>query len=226
MSVAVPSFYEPVPILDVEREAEVGTTRPVDHDADDLPFSKLDGRRFEILAYHLTSNTQTSPGTVVTLVKASGDQGRDVTVHVSGTLATIIQCKNHMAPVSRPALLQELVKLLLFNLQEKYLPNGVVTYELWAPGGASGPVEKLLTEWPNSVDDDEIRRTFETVTKKYTSLSAVKWGEQENYVLDMLRSPNPAASKDRSGSQPSNQGRLPVACTLLPSGDRDVTGSL
>jgi len=43
LSIPVSSFYVPISTLDVDREADVTSARPVDYDADELPFSMLVG---------------------------------------------------------------------------------------------------------------------------------------------------------------------------------------
>ena len=88
----VPSFYRSIDEL-VGEDAPSNSTPSIDHNADELPFSALGGRRFEILGYLLEIDDAQEIETV-TLVQSSADKGRDILVHQNGTLVRIIQCKN------------------------------------------------------------------------------------------------------------------------------------
>jgi hypothetical protein len=88
----LPSFDRPVDELIGEDELR-NLAPSIDHNTDELPFSVLGGRRFEILGYLLEIDDADEIETV-TLVRASGDKSRDILVHQNGTLARIIQCKN------------------------------------------------------------------------------------------------------------------------------------
>src|ERR1700744_3100894 len=116
----LPSFYRPIDELVGEDEPS-NSTPSLDHNADELPFSALGGRRFEILGYLLEID-DAGENDSVTLVQASADKGRDILVHQKGVLTRIVQCKNLLKKVGKSDLLQELVKLLLYNEAESFLP--------------------------------------------------------------------------------------------------------
>ena len=146
----IPQFYELVPVDDIAAEESAVTERPSDTNAETLPFTQLGGPRFEVLSYQIFfAATRSIPEAKVVLVKASGDQGRDVLVYTDGILRTIVQCKNQASAVTKPQLLRELVKLVLHNLMTPFLASGGAAYEMWAPGGLTEPAEKLLAEWPH-----------------------------------------------------------------------------
>src|ERR1035437_1038660 len=133
----LPSFYRPIDELVGEDEPS-NSTPSIDHNTDELPFSALGGRRFEILGYLLEIDDADEIESV-TLVQSSADKGRAILVPHNGTLARIIQCKNLLQKVTKSDLLHELVKLPLFDEIEPFLPATPVLYELWAPRGFSEP---------------------------------------------------------------------------------------
>lgn len=171
----IPQFYELVPVNDIAAEESAVTERPSDTNAETLPFTQLGGPRFEVLSYHLLCGDPLNPEAKVVLVKASGDQRRDVLVYTDGILRTIVQCKNQASAVTKPQLLRELVKLVLHNLMTPFLASGGAAYEMWAPGGLTEPAEKLLAEWPHALPGEEIRQAFDSVTGEYEKLKGFQW---------------------------------------------------
>jgi hypothetical protein len=143
---STPSFYEEIPAPELTAEANQDASLPKAYSADLLPFHLLGGRRFEILAYLYFRDAPPEENAAVTLVKSSGDKGRDVLIHSNGSLRTVIQCKALEGALSRPALVRELVKLALFNRLEHFLPKAGIEYQIWAPGGLSEPASTLVAE--------------------------------------------------------------------------------
>jgi len=169
----LPSFYQQIDELVGEDEPS-NSPQSIDHNTDELPFSALGGRRFEVLGYLLEIDGADETHTV-TLIQASGDKGRDLLVHKDGTLIRVIQCKNLLKKVGRPDILQELVKLLLFNEVESFLPVTPVLYELWAPRGFTEPADTLIAEWPNKLDEADVLSAFQKVTSTYKTLEHFRW---------------------------------------------------
>ena len=132
----LPHFFASVETL--VGEDEPSNAKPsLDHGTDELPFNSLGGRRFEILGY-LLELEDADEEILVTLVQAAGDKGRDLLIHQNSVLTRIVQCKNLLKKVGRPELLVELIKLLLFNEVEAFLPQSPLLYEIWAPRGLTG----------------------------------------------------------------------------------------
>jgi len=179
----IPSFYEPVSAGEINTEMRGTTALPVARNADLLPFQALGGRRFEILTYLYFLRTRQEHNTAVTLVKSSGDKGRDVLIHCGGVLRTIVQCKSLEASLTRPALIRELVKLALFDRQDKFLPESRFDYQIWAPGGLSEPASALIAEWPGALQETEVKEAFDATVAKYKTLSPRNWGECRDYLL-------------------------------------------
>ena len=182
----LPSFYRLIDELVGEDEPS-NSTPSIDHNTDELPFSALGGRRFEILGYLLEIDDADEVETV-TLVQSSADKGRDILVHKNGTLARIIQCKNLLKKVGKSDLLQELAKLLLNDETESFLPDTSVLYELWAPRGFAESADTLIAEWPNKLDDADVLSAFQKVTSTYKTLEHFRWETIGEKLLSRLKS--------------------------------------
>jgi DNA-binding PadR family transcriptional regulator/tetratricopeptide (TPR) repeat protein len=180
----VPAFYEPVDPNEVERELGEVSSKVPDHSADELPFVHLGGRRFEILTYLLKRDEL--PDAIVTLVKSSGDRGRDVLVHSGGVLKAVIQCKNLDHKFSLPELCEELVKVVLHDYRERFIPDQGILYELWVPGGLTEPAENFIATWPAASSHEEIRKAFDTVVRKYKSLSSLTFEDVAHHLTETL----------------------------------------
>lgn len=176
-----PSYYERVPEDLTTAELANEPKRPEATDRDKFPFTQLGGRRFEILAYLLTQR-DSDDGEVVSLVKGSGDQGRDVLVHKAGRLKTVIQCKNLGNRLSLPSLQEELLKLVLHDFREHFISDEGITYELWVPNGWSEDADKLITGGLLDFSKHDWEEIFTRVTKKYAKLSSLQWNEVRAYV--------------------------------------------
>jgi len=169
-------------------EDEPSNAKPsLDHGTDELPFNSLGGRRFEILGY-LLELENADEEIVVTLVQAAGDKGRDLLVHLNGVLTRIVQCKNLLKKVGRPDLLVELVKLLLFNEVETFLPQSPLLYEIWAPRGLTERADALIAEWPNGLETGEVLAAFQKVTATYKTLEHFRWEEFGDSLVERLKS--------------------------------------
>lgn len=100
--------YESIAAEDVEAERLIyDKVRPEEVAGDTLPFVQLGGQRFEVLTFLLRKSWASSEERV-TLVKSSGDRGRDILVYREGILAEIIQCKNQIQRMSKPDVLRGL----------------------------------------------------------------------------------------------------------------------
>lgn len=181
----LPSFYRPIDELVGEDEPS-NSTPSLDHNADELPFSALGGRRFEILGYLLEID-DAGENDSVTLVQASADKGRDILVHQNGVLTRIVQCKNLLKRVGKSDLLQELVKLLLYNEAESFLPATTVLYEILAPRGFAESADTLIAEWPNKLEDADVLAAFQKVTSTYKTLEHHRWEVVGSTLLAKLK---------------------------------------
>jgi tetratricopeptide (TPR) repeat protein len=181
----LPEFFASIQMLVGEDEPS-NAIPSLDHGTDELPFNSLGGRRFEILGY-LLELEDADEEVIVTLVQAAGDKGRDLLVHRNGVLARIIQCKNLIKKLGRPDLLVELVKLLLFNEVETFLPESALLYEIWAPRGLTDEADALIAEWPNGLETSDVLAAFQKVTATYKTLDHFRWDQIGASLVDRLK---------------------------------------
>ena len=186
LTLPIPSFYMAESDEDVFSEIEQRPAdKPTPFNKDQLPFLQLGGRGFEILTF-LLKQAEEPKDAVLTLVKASRDAGRDVLVHVDGRLRIVIQCKNLENRFPQSSLLEELVKFVLYDYTERYIPEDGITYEFWVPGGLTEPAERWLAEFPHSLTDEELRKAFDHVVMANKSLGSLEWAEVGAYLRETL----------------------------------------
>lgn len=182
--ISMPSYYESEELEHIQDEIDRPATKAPGHSPDQLPFDQIGGRRFEILTYLIKQ--EENKDSIVTLVKASGDQGRDVLIHVDGKLDTIVQCKNLGNKLGRPDLLDELMKVVLHDWRERFIPEEGITYELWAPAGLTKPAEDLVANWPRLVLLEDLRAAFIRTIGRYKALKPLLWEEVGTQVAETL----------------------------------------
>lgn len=172
----LPGFYESVSEERIYAEAGEPVIHPQDYNTDILPFPSLGGRRFEILTYFLLRSDPRYKDACITLVKTSGDEGRDLLVHRNGQLATVIQCKNLEKRLDKSALMRELVKFALHQYRAAFVNDSVLEYQIWATGGFTAPADNLIATWTSDAwVGDDLRRAFNSVAKGYKAFSGLSW---------------------------------------------------
>jgi DNA-binding PadR family transcriptional regulator/tetratricopeptide (TPR) repeat protein len=180
----MPSYYAPEQGEVIRSEMDMPALKPPTYNTDELPFGQFGGRRFEILIYLIKQ--EEADGGVVTLVKSSNDKGRDVLIHRDGRLRVVIQCKNLSHRFGSPDLWDELVKLVLHDVREGFIPAEGIAYELWAPGGLTEAADNIVANWPNSVFENDVKQSFDRTVKRYASLHSLSWQEVGTRVMKTL----------------------------------------
>ncbi len=165
-------------------EASEVAARPPAFGQDRLPFSQLGPERFEILTYLLMRDEEASKerASTVLLVGGSSDKGRDVLVFRAGALKKIVQCKNLSSKISRPAVVRELVKVMLHHSLAGFLQDGQ-EYELLAPGGLTSPAEELVARWPANWSEQEVRDAFDANLQAYDAFGGLVWTDLRDRLL-------------------------------------------
>lgn len=181
---STPSYYSPEQQEIIESDLSLPALKPQGYDVAELPFQQIGWRRFEILTYLIKQKE--SQNEVVTLVKASNDKGRDVLVHLDGKLRTVVQCKNLGHKFGAPDLWDELLKLVLHDHQEGFIPEEGITYELWAPRGLVEAADNIVANWPYSIGENDVRQAFDRTVRRYTALGSLQWEKVGNSVLGTL----------------------------------------
>ena len=149
---------------------------------------------------------------MLTLVKASRDAGRDVLVHVNGRLRVVIQCKNLENRFPQSSLLEELVKFVLYDYTERYIPKSGITYEFWVPGGLTGPAGRWLAEFPHSLTDEELHEAFDHVVLANKTLGSLDWTEVGAYLKGDTYTPHSPRPARGHFHQPQSMGGARPTC--------------
>ena len=126
-----------------------------------------------------------SSGQVV-LVKASRDGGRDVLVHRASKLFAVIQCKNLQGKLSLLSLQEELLKLVLHDYRERFIPGDGILYEVWAPGGFAESTEAYINSGCSHFQEEDWIEVFKRVTKAFKKLSSLQWNDVRQHVRTAL----------------------------------------
>ena len=199
----LPIGYDAVAEDEVAIEASHQELKVKDHNEDSLPFNGLGGRRFELLAYLVTLNEQERD--LVLLAQGTADKGRDVMVYRNGSLDKVIQCKNLRVAFTKPDLLKELVKLGLHHALQPFIPETGIDYEVWAPGGLTGPAAELLNLWPKQWLAEEVQTAFDSLVAEYVLLSQCTWSDSAGFLVDEL--PTLLRPRGREGIELSSKVR-------------------
>ncbi|MBK5376189.1 hypothetical protein JFT81_16280 [Pseudomonas sp. TH43] len=146
-----------------------------------LPYDELGDRDFENLIYCLV-NSEITLGEYgafdnVMLMQGVGERGRDCVLYTSQKVSGTIQCKKMKARLSRPALIKELVKFLLFTILDKDLMPGDTCFEYhcYASGGFSEPALKLASSFTSEIEleisDGRLAEYLKQVSDDFESFS-------------------------------------------------------
>ena len=116
------------------------------------PFGDLDDRSFENLLYSLAKSGAelfSFPYDRVSLTLPGGDKGRDIVLLNDGLLCGIIQCKRTKALIERPALAKEILKFVLYALQDgmEFVP--VTQYMIACSTGLNREAISFVVCWFN-----------------------------------------------------------------------------
>ena len=208
-------IWEHITRATVDQElSEARDSGPIDHNADSLPFSQLGGARFELLVFLLLETENPAPSSV-TLLKASGDRGRDVLVYSDGGLRRIVQCKNQQDRLNEPTVISELLKVALHaHLAVGVLPafhDGApkVEIEFWAPAGFTEPAAEFIDTWPKAWTEERVTPAFTELSRTYARFKSIDWETVQSKVIDQFA--KAIAVRKVIGPSISNQVRRHVA---------------
>lgn len=162
-----------------------------------LPFSELGDREFELLTYLLLKK-EIQAGehfqfTDISLMQAVGERGRDCVLYSSQSVAGVVQCKKYTGRFSRPLLLKELIKFLLFaQLDQSILPDpDNFEYKLYVSNDLTEPAIALIysyqAELKKEIGDGSISKYVVDVVAEYESFAAYRDKPPVADVLALLQ---------------------------------------
>ena len=183
IDINLPEGMESVNPDELNKELEDLHIKPNDHDNEILPFQKLSGIQFELLVFLLLDQSDIISHDKTFLIKASGDKGRDVVCYKDGYINRIVQCKNYTNNISQPQILRELVKVALHNYLTPYWENKKLIYEIWTSSDFSEPSQTFIGEWPQSLNEDDLKSAFKETVEKYKSFENLSWNDCKSLIF-------------------------------------------
>jgi len=152
-------------------------------------------RKFEQLIYSIfktrLQDDLASKYDDIFLMTGVGEKGVDILLKRDGANIGSIQCKlNKSHNLSKPEVVKEILKFLLFYLTDKSLINDIDNYEYYfvVSGNFSGPSIKLLSDFSNEIlNEPNLSLWIEQVKNKYATLSELDLQESQNNLNELFK---------------------------------------
>ncbi|BFN30981.1 hypothetical protein VHTUMSATKI_11760 [Vibrio harveyi] len=162
-----------------------------------LPLAELGDREFELLCYLLVKEEVEAEKykniTAISLMQGVAERGRDCSLYNKGTVSGLIQCKKLNARMSKPPVLKEIIKFLLFSiLDDELLPDpNNFEYHLYLANDLSEPANTLFqsynTEIEKEISSGNIDDYVKIVVKDYEAFKSFIGEEPIGDVISLLR---------------------------------------
>lgn len=185
---------------DIEKEsAKIVAQDIIDPSYSSLPLYELSDREFEILIYSLfkekisKNDWPESFSDQISLMSGVAERGRDCVLYKNDKVSGIIQCKQYKNPYSRPNLLEELTKFLLYSiLDEDLIPDiDDFIYFLCISSRLNEPADRLVNSFKKEIEKDisnkNVNRYIDNNIDRYISLSYLKEKPSYERVFALLR---------------------------------------
>lgn len=160
------------------------------------PLSELSDREFELLVYSLVKNEIDDGlfGDVksIVLMKGVAERGRDCVLYDGESVCGVIQCKKYNSRISKPTIIKELIKFLLFSIQdETILPNiEKFRYYFYVSNDLSEPASSLIYDTKKEVNEEitngNIEKYVTDVIDEYASFASFKSNKPIEAIADKL----------------------------------------
>ena len=187
-------------ISDQQIEFEVQSVyRPpaIDSGITILPLNSLGDREFELLCYLLVKS-EIESGEIqgisnIALMQGVGERGRDCILYSHDTICGLIQCKKYTGRVSRPQVIKEIVKFLLYSIDDKsLLPNPQkFEYKLYVSNDLTGPAIVLINSFAKEIQSEissgKINKYIEDIVEEYESLSKFRENPPFDDVVNLIQ---------------------------------------
>lgn len=163
-----------------------------------LPLSDLGDREFELLAYLLVkkeiSNSKHPNITDISLMQGVSERGRDCVLYNHGNVAGLIQCKKYRSRLTKPQVIKEILKFLLFaTLDKSLLPDPEnFEYKLYASNDFTEPAIKLIYSFNSEIEEDIstgiIEKYVDELIEEYESFSCYLTNKPYGEINKLLKS--------------------------------------
>ena len=173
------SFIKKEQISDEENNSYRPTA--IEATTQQLPYAQLGSRNFEILIYRLFEKKvpnvyKNVPNVKVELMEEIADQGRDICFIVNGIIDGVVQCKDWKEKISKNKLISEIVKMLLFMINEgvEIFPK---YYWIVIPAGISSLAKKLIRSFKDNIVNEDLEECFKHLKDEYESFSCLTYND-------------------------------------------------
>ncbi|WP_146605487.1 hypothetical protein [Ralstonia pseudosolanacearum] len=162
-----------------------------------LPLHLLGDRQFELLSYSLLKNEISSgklPGVDdIAIMQGVGERGRDCILYFESNVRGLVQCKKYEARLTKPQVLKELIKFLLFAcIEPEILPDpDNFEYFIFASNDFTEPAIDLLHQYSSTIDADiangKIDEYISQITEEYESFRSFRGNPPSEKVRNFVK---------------------------------------
>lgn len=142
------------------------------------PFNSLKDNVFELLIYDILNDKKNKKIKDVeydkcSIVSGPGDKGRDVVLYRENKIVCVIQCKRHSNLLEKPELAKEILKFVLFSIQDNCsdLDTSDLTYYIMVSTGLNREATKLVKEFNAQIfKEKDLQKWIRDVIADYKTL--------------------------------------------------------
>jgi hypothetical protein len=181
-------------------EQENYTDKPPKFKNQTYPYSSLpNDRDFERLLYYIFQKERDNKELLcrcdeVVLMQGTKERGRDISLKLGSENVGLVQCKKYTKPLTRNELGKEMLKFILFYLNDNQLISDLEKTFYYYIAVSSDIDEKgknLISEVNDDrFDQDEICKWIEGLKKEYTAFKKIIFENQKEDILTTLEKIN------------------------------------
>ncbi|WP_052444742.1 NACHT domain-containing NTPase [Flammeovirga sp. OC4] len=164
-----------------------------------FPLNELDDREFETLCYLIFKEqikyddiSLSSKFDNINLMSGVGEKGFDSTLYFKGEISGLIQCKKLKTRLTKPQLLKEILKFILYTIIDKeLLPNKKnFTYYIITSSGFANTTLTLIENFNKKSICEDVKSLCKEVISNYSSLKQIDLDKHFDEIIDILKSIN------------------------------------
>ncbi|MDX9989063.1 ATP-binding protein [Thiothrix unzii] len=193
-------WYE-IPEAEIESENQKNTSKPPKYEnQNEYPYYHLGSDRdFERLLYCIYKNPAKMAESnyfydETILMQGTGEKGRDIWLKKSGKSVGLIQCKKYKSAITKPNLIGEVTKFILYSKENQELidleSNKKFNYHIAVSHDISEPGKNFISDVNNSIfDENDLRSGIDKAIKEYKSIKEKETSENAlEYVKLVIKS--------------------------------------
>ena len=162
-----------------------------------FPYTNLPSSRdFERLLYCLYAHpkTKSEPACFydeAILMQGVGERGRDIWLKKDSRSVGLVQCKKYQKGLGKSELGKELVKFVLYSIQDNNLLDAKLSsfeYHIAVSSSITEPARNFISNFNAGIyEETEVKQWVESVTRNYKSLSAFLYEDQKGFIFSRLK---------------------------------------